>query len=187
MDKAKWRAFVTTLTTNELERHSEDILSFAKECQQIISAELNGRRGAGHKNDFSANTAFRSAPQNNPISHDGKGYDDADMLDPDEYEVGTDSVELDFYTITRIQQAVPNMDKGELTARIEELDKMMSGKLTEMEYAAAVFEKEMCEYQLMQINGIEEEIDENINCASCGATLQPTAAFCPKCGTRQGA
>jgi hypothetical protein len=192
MDKSKWRAFISTLTTNELERHEEDILSFAKKCQQIISDELNERESSENLRNISVNTAFRSSPNNQIQYDDDEEVDDYDDYDDENIvsemsddEADTDGVELDFYTISRIQQTVPSMDEDELRERIEELDEILNGDLTEMDFAVATFEKEMCEYELAQITGEDEEIEENINCESCAASLQPTAIFCPKCGTRQ--
>lgn len=185
MDKDKWRVFIATLSTSELERHSADILTFAKEFQQIISAELSDRRNSGYTSNFSTNSSTNTAVQNNPILlDDEEGFDDENI----EYEIDDEEdsgVELDFYTINYIQESVSSYDEDTLHERIEKLQDMLSDDLPPVVFKRTQLEKDLCEYRLEEINGTTEQIKENVVCVSCGATLQPTAVFCPKCGTRR--
>jgi ribosomal protein L40E len=203
MDKIKWKAFVSTLTTDELELHLRDILSFAKEYQHIITAELNRRRSSGYKANPPINLSVVSTEQNKFLTdedeeddEDGYGYDDED---DDEYDDEDDDdeddddeddesclAELDFYTVSHIQKTVDSYEVNKLQKKVTELNKMLGKKLSPMAYASIRLELDLCEFRLAEINGVtESQLEKDTMCVSCGATILPTAVFCPKCGKKQ--
>lgn len=186
MDKVKWRRFISTLSTNEIERHSGDILSFAKEYQQMITEELNSRKAYGNAESSADNPEFDSFFSDDSHVHSAGGEDCYESSGNDFPEMDSDETGLDFYTITKIQEAVDSYGEEKIQKRIEELNEILKSDLTGIARAVALFEKELCVCKSGESEGAETgQPDENDVCKLCGTSMRYSAAFCTKCGAKR--
>ena len=190
---AQWANFISTLSTDELENQLADILSFAREYQQLAADELNKRNRPVSIKGLMPD-ALADSSKSNYVFTNGKDIDDEENFD-EIADICTNESSLDYYTSTRIQQAVESYGEDELQDRINEINEALKKPLTDDARATILYEKELCEFHLSIIHGEEEQSDDSYTesdaaissnvCRNCGADLHSATIFCPKCGTRR--
>lgn len=165
MDK-RIQIYVSSLTTEEIEAQLNDIFSWAKEYQSVLTQELLKRNS-------------KSSMVLDGRSNYGLIEAESDSEQEDFVKGG---ISLDYRIVSTLQEQTNALSLEDAISVVERLKKVSTRGFSELEVARLSLQLDMCEARICELRGTGLKTSDPFNCLVCGSTLAPDDVFCGKCG-----
>ncbi len=169
INKSKLKSFIRTLSDDEITSQLADLFAFTEVYKQLLIEEQDVRE-------------YSSEPVSEYDSKPVHGISTDIKPNQNNQPVQFVESELDFNTLSAIQNKVAKFSVDELLDNMKELDTILTMGPSAMPSQA--FEEYRVARETCEIRYFEDYSCEPILCGECGAYLLPGERYCRKCGVR---